>query len=37
MLKQVDYLEFHSYFDEEVRMFYDIVQYHMIDETFLSE
>ena len=34
MLKQIDYMEFHSYFEEEVRMFYDIVQYHMIDEVY---
>jgi CRP-like cAMP-binding protein len=25
MLKSIDYLEYHSYFDEEVRMFYDTV------------
>jgi len=34
MLKSIDYMEIHSYFEEEVRMFYDIVQYHMIAETF---
>ena len=37
MLKSLDYMEFHSYFEEEVRMFYDTVQYHMIDEIILPE
>ena len=32
MLKNIDYLEFHSYFEDEVRMFYDIIQYHMTNE-----
>jgi hypothetical protein len=29
MLKTIDYLEYHSYYEEDVRMFYDIIQYHM--------
>ena len=35
MLKSIDYMEYHSYFEQDVKMFYNIVQYHMIDEVFL--
>jgi hypothetical protein len=37
MLKSIDYLEYHSYFEQDVKMFYNIVQYHMIDEVYLPE
>ena len=37
MLKSIDYMEYHSYFVQDVKMFYDIVQYHMIEETILPE
>ena len=37
MLKSIDYMEFHSYYEEEVKMFFDIVQYHMTKETYLPQ
>ena len=37
MLKSIDYMEYHSYYVQDVKMFYDSVQYHMIEETILPE
>ena len=37
MLKSIDYMEYHSYFEQDVKMFYNIVQYHMIDEVCLPD
>jgi hypothetical protein len=30
-------MEYHSYFEQDVKMFYNIVQYHMIDEVYQPE
>ena len=37
MIKSIDYMEYHSYYAEDVKMFYDMVQYHMVEETIRPE
>jgi hypothetical protein len=37
MLKTLDYMDYHSYFLNDVKMFYDIIQYHMVEDVIQPE